>query len=195
MQAQLLELQDQHNMRLSFLDGPFETAKASDPKVQSLGGVFHTWSDPPDRRHSREGLSGAVDHVLKYCEQEGPFDGVYGFSCGALVAALAAVVVESGTYAGAKPWRFLISTCGACLETGDMVNVPISMPSLHLVGAKDPMRTSSEALQKMFADVESFNMEYAGHCVPLQAFGDNKLQRAIRCFMSRVRNENMEQKG
>ena len=112
-----------------------------------------------------DGWSNSRDFIAQYCKQEGPFDGLFGFSqgaaLGALLVALSAAptfgfAILVGGFASADPEHVPIYRAGAC-----------HVPSLHIIGLSDgvvpPER--SRALADSFH--EPWILEHAGgHVVP-----------------------------
>mmetsp|Transcript_85758 Transcript_85758/g.246163 ORF Transcript_85758/g.246163 Transcript_85758/m.246163 type:complete len:237 (-) Transcript_85758:157-867(-) len=202
-QAMVLEL-ERHGMELDYLDGPFETPTALDPTIQDqIPGPFYVWSDAPRGRHSRETLRAGVEHVLRYVASHGPFDGIYGFSNGGLIAALATEAMEQALAAGGgsaaspvpvfkelgtpAPWRFVILACGSCILEEEGERPKLRTPSLHLVGAKDQILARSLRLREMFEISDLYEMPYAGHCVPIACIEDLELKAALKIFFGTLR--------
>ena len=68
-------------------DGPFPEARASDPLLEAMvDGPFYSWY-PKETSISRAAAEEALNAVLGAVLRFGPFDGVFGFSQGAAVAA------------------------------------------------------------------------------------------------------------
>merc|ERR1711879_129429 len=153
-------------------------------------------------RHSRRGLHKGVQHVLNHIAANGPYDGIYGFSNGALIATLATQALEEAISKGASesefqdlekvdPWRFVLAACGSCLlgeEEGAEDHRPkLTTPALHIFGAKDKILTRSLKLREMYRSPDSYEMSYAGHGVPMDAASDFELKAAIKLFFSKLR--------
>lgn len=214
-ECQALHLQlEAHGCDLSYLDGPFQVSEPFDPALLTfLDAPFYTWSPPSvdDRYDNRSDLRAGVKHVLKYIARYGPFDGILGFSMGALIATLASdammrspphSVGSENIFGGSslfsrarsclecfrrppQPWRFVVALCGACLNSvGDL---KVSIPSLHLIGAQDRGRQNSRRLATTFVNPSTYEMSYAGHNVPAACLSDQALNALIRDFFKRVR--------
>ena len=70
---------------IQYLHGGIEVDEA-DPDLDGLiNGPFYSWFDKNDSAT----LISAVHDVVDFCQTNGPFDGIYGFSTGAVVASLA----------------------------------------------------------------------------------------------------------
>lgn len=213
-QALVLGLEERHHLQLGYLNGPFATDKAYCPSLRGHPGPFFNWTENPEERHTRTGLAQAVKHVIDYAAQNGPFDGIYGFSNGALVAALATEALEVALaeaspdrhpadplphLSGVVPWKFVVAACASCLDE-DLPNASaasenkqakrqspkLSTQSLHLVGMKDPIRCRSLALQEMFESPRVYEMD-ASHSVPITLTEDEHLHAALSQFFDNVK--------
>jgi len=215
MQTMHLQLAELHGVELDFIDGPFSVDTAYEAQIQEyLDGPFFTWSDPKlPLQMSREQLGEAIQYILDAVYERGPFDGLYGFSMGALVAALASEFLEASQNqlvetppvvdplqqsrpeirTGMVPWRFMLAACGTCLDSANDVPgqqgakpLRVNMPSFHVVGALDPIRDRSVRLSKSFQDVASHEMNYAGHSIPNPCLTDAGLTSALSAFFNRM---------
>ena len=82
-------------------------------------------------------------------EEQGPFDGAFGFSQGA--AFLTAFVGALESSGGDSPFRFLI-LCGG-VPPADKSVVPknkVATRNVHIIGDNDPLKSMSEALCDMY---------------------------------------------
>lgn len=209
VQAMHLQLEEKHGMELSFLDGPFETPEPYDPSLRhGLVGPFHTWATVENGKYrDREQLRAGVDHVLTHVAQQGPFDGLYGFSMGALIATLASERLEriySATlrqeeprnrwrgftcfHRKPDPWNFVIAGCGSFLDSDiEEVSPPlIKIFSLHLVGAQDYIRNQSIELSTRYAGAITHEMEYAGHAIPAACLSDAGITQNLTQLIERA---------
>eukprot|EP00932_Pfiesteria_piscicida_P020217 SRR837773.7028.p2 GENE.SRR837773.7028~~SRR837773.7028.p2 ORF type:complete len:178 (-),score=51.15 SRR837773.7028:48-542(-) len=159
---------------------------------------FYMWAEAADDRHSRSGLEHSLEYVFSHIASNGPYEGLYGFSNGAVIATLATEVLERAQASGddarlralgsPAPWRFVISACGSCLfEESEGDATKLRTPSLHLVGGKDPIRDRSLRLMKMYESPDSYEMTYAGHCITIQCSQDLELRNAMKLFLSKLR--------
>lgn len=71
---------------IEYLQGGVEVDEAHPDLEGLINGPFYSWFDKDDSAS----IIKAVQDVVSFCDMKGPFDGVYGFSSGAVVASLAA---------------------------------------------------------------------------------------------------------
>jgi len=205
IQTNHLQLQDEHGFELSYLDGPFQTDTPFDPMARALDdGPYYTWC-PQEKVYylDRSSFMDGIEHVLAHVAREGPFDGVYGFSMGALVAKLAGEVLDERASMGhsalpqwdadsfrnshrlePKPWKFMIAACAQCLDSE--TTKAETVPSLHLVGSLDPIAARS---RKLAADCSSpfmHEMPYASHSLPTKCLEDRELNNMMTEFFYSV---------
>jgi len=77
-----------------YMQGPIEVEEGDADLEGLVHGPFYSWIDPNDN-NSGSSLITAVGNVLSAVNHLGPFDGIYGFSSGGLVAALAASIMDN----------------------------------------------------------------------------------------------------
>ncbi|CAA2961525.1 Hypothetical predicted protein [Olea europaea subsp. europaea] len=159
---------------LMFLDAPFPAQGKSD--VEGIyDPPFFEWfqadKDFKEYYNFEECLDFLEDHMLKH----GPFDGVLGFSLGALLsAALPGMQREGVALAKVPDIKFLILISGSKFG-GSMFGLPklatnafsslVKCPSLHIIGEFDFLREEGEALLNSFVDPVVINHP-KGHTVP-----------------------------
>ncbi len=71
---------------IEYLQGGVEVDEAHPDLDGLINGPFYSWFDKDDSAT----IIKAVQDVVSFCHMNGPFDGIYGFSSGAVVASLAA---------------------------------------------------------------------------------------------------------
>lgn len=91
LQLENLHITDEH-YNVHFLHGNIEEEEGHEKLMGLFHGPFYSWIDTSDEKAMNESVVNAVRLVLKAVKVHGPFDGVYGFSNGGLIAALAANV-------------------------------------------------------------------------------------------------------
>jgi len=205
IQTNHLQLQDVHGYELSFLDGPFQTDIPFDPVLRDfVDGPFYTWCPPgKDHYQDKANLMEGIEHVLAHVARAGPFDGVYGFSMGALVAKLASDVLDERASIGhsalpqwdpdssqnstrleATPWKFMIAACAQCLDND--TSEADTVPSFHLVGSQDPIADRSRKLAAKCSYPIVHEMPYASHSLPLNCMEDDELNTWMAKFLYSV---------
>lgn len=71
---------------IEYLQGGVEVDEAHPDLDGLINGPFYSWFDKDDPAS----IIKAVQHVVSFCHMKGPFDGIYGFSSGAVVASIVA---------------------------------------------------------------------------------------------------------
>lgn len=168
---------------------PFKLSDNKEEEEQKFQQIVDTnnnrcWWDPRDQ-HEFEGFEQSYDYVVKYINENGPFDGIIGFSQG---AGMALVLLQKFTF------KCCLSFSGFCLTK------PVD-PSTVLEGEVDPIefqekyqlnprfaglydtntntkifnihggndvvvqKYKSLYVEKVYKDVESFEFE-GGHMMP-----------------------------
>lgn len=107
------------------------------------------------------GLEETIEYIDDVFQQEGPFDGIIGFSQGATLASLIASLVSNKSPRVtnvAKSLRFCVMISGFCVrdtrsEYCNLTTEPIEIPSFHVWGVNDVLvlPERSKALQDSFA--------------------------------------------
>ncbi|ORX88808.1 hypothetical protein K493DRAFT_410818 [Basidiobolus meristosporus CBS 931.73] len=109
-------------------------------------------------------LEASLEYLAQVLENEGPFDGIIGFSQGAATAGILSALLEGSQPLTEKclhpPFRFGIFIGGylpAAPKYSPLFATPLSMPSLHLIGRYDTVVSieKSEALSKGFRNSTS----------------------------------------
>eukprot|EP00966_Prymnesium_polylepis_P326738 7382642-Prymnesium_polylepis.2 len=187
-------------------------APAQNEMLEMLSpGPFYSWFDWSfmqlalgrfGRSHSSATLHASLRRVMWYIAHHGPYDGLFGFSQGAL---LVSVLSSEQSWRGlfgleSCPWKFCICACagGAHFLEGLQlaqahgkpapITTPVRVPALHLVGKFDLFhRRSSETLAASYysADSSSIYVHAHGHELPMPLADDKKLQSRLREFLSR----------
>lgn len=148
-----------------YMDAPHE-AEAFSPDV----GQGRTWVIPGDQDSIRASLQAVISEVQEY----GPFDGVYAFSMGAAVVELLTDLrVLKALGCESQLWSFALLCCGINTDTlqlspalAALAPLHCSLPSLHLLGEKDPYCPQSERLARSFPAAQMIRLPY-GHSVPI----------------------------
>ncbi|XP_014520012.1 esterase CG5412 isoform X1 [Vigna radiata var. radiata] len=161
-------------LELVFLDGQFPSLGRSD-----VEGIFdppyYEWfqanEDFSEYRNFEECLAYIQDFMLK----NGPFDGVLGFSQGAILAAALPGMQAQGVALGkVEKIKFLIVISGAKFGgnkfgmpklASNAFSKPIDCLSLHFIGEKDFMKEESVALLEAFQNPVVIHHP-KGHTVP-----------------------------
>ena len=117
------------------------------------------------RNNVYEGWDASVTYLKTLCREQGPFDGVLGFSQGASLAAILAASLEhpertpeTSEPIQNKPFRFVISVSGfrpADPKFDPLFRDQIQTPVMLIVGANDSIVTSerSQTLAERCANI------------------------------------------
>ena len=186
----------------TLIDGPVRSSRAYDTLLgEMFAPPWCSWVDGADgpEHDTPAGLAmlrEACEHVLDVCAREGPFDGAYGFSQGALVvtllcspAARASLGVREPGGGGAgtatAPFRFAILACGAA-PPASLASHDLAVPSLHIIGAEDHIRARSRTLRTLWQSGGSSCETYEGafgHAIPMGFRFDRKGRAVVEAFL------------
>eukprot|EP01018_Ginkgo_biloba_P005805 Gb_04960 [translate_table: standard] len=154
---------------LWFLNAPFPAEGKSDVEGHFPPPYYEWFQFNPQFTQYRN-MDECQSYIEDYMIKHGPFDGLLGFSQGAILSAgLAGLQAKGLALTRVPPIRFLIIVGGAKLKAPDLEEVayssPIQCPSVHFLGEKDFLKPFGEDLLKSFIDpyVISHPM---GHTVP-----------------------------
>ncbi|KAJ2764129.1 Ovarian cancer-associated protein 2 [Coemansia nantahalensis] len=187
------------------VDGMDNVARAADARAgRSLGRTLRGWYwprslDPEDVC----GLEASIAHLESVLEQQGPFDGVFGFSQGkypppavcptrrGLMAAVLCARLERqqqtpGGRATHPPFRFAVIASGYKLKDAKWAHVyetPIGTQSLHLYGVLDSMIHISQSMELQGAFARPVGLSFLGdHFVPKSHEAVRAVQQFVEQF-------------
>ncbi|KAF4440058.1 hypothetical protein F53441_12380 [Fusarium austroafricanum] len=171
-------LQDDPTLSFEFYDAEVECPPAKGIEALSEGPFYEWYSwDPQQRILPAETTTDAIDNVLDMIAEEGPFDGVVGFSQGAAI--IASVLAHYSKQNPLQPqtnlFKFAMFICGSKPFTYDGMSridhccKPIvQIPTAHVVGKKDQWYKESLGL---FALCDSHSAKIydhgQGHSLPV----------------------------
>jgi len=146
-----------------FIHAPHATACAVGLD-ERITGPFYSWADIYKAGVDLEAQwHTSFDVIAKFCADNGPFDGVYGFSQGAaIVTNFSHPSIWKDRFKMEKcPWNFAILACGSY---GSLMTIgtetPISLPSFHILGRDDIFYDQSKDL---FTYWDSFHKVTSTH--------------------------------
>lgn len=131
------------------------------------------------------GIDDSVAAVRKTVKEQGPFDGILGFSQGAAFVAMLCSLQERGLEPDFS-FRFAIIVAGfrsACQEHQVFYNVPLQIPSLHVFGLEDkviPDNMSRDLLPTFQEPVVVIHP--GGHFIPATAAHRETYQNFLKRF-------------
>ncbi|XP_022719543.1 rhodanese-like domain-containing protein 6 isoform X2 [Durio zibethinus] len=143
--------------------------------------------DPLQYRGQTDGFDVSLAHLKKVFSEQGPFDGILGFSQGAAMAAL--LSAQGDNLKGEIDFRFAILCSGFALPLPDFGRLPINCPSLHIFGShpgQDRQITSqnSRYLASRFEDGCSVIIEHEfGHIIPTRSPYIDNIKDFLRGFL------------
>eukprot|EP00250_Pteridium_aquilinum_P008107 c17678_g1_i2 orf=215-1114(+) len=171
---------------LTFLDAPFPCSGKSD-----VDGIFpppfYEWFKYNIIFTEYTGLEECIQYISDFMYEHGPFDGLLGFSQGAvLCAALAGLQQKGLALSNHPPLKFVLIISGAMFKNvkvkQDCYSDIIRCPSLHFIGTKDWLKPKNEELREVFED-PIIVRHGAKHTVPKL---DEEAIAVLRTFLRRV---------
>ncbi|XVF05930.1 hypothetical protein REPUB_Repub06bG0004300 [Reevesia pubescens] len=144
--------------------------------------------DPLQYQEQTDGFDVSLDYLTKVFFEQGPFDGILGFSQGAAMAAL--LCAQGDRLKGEIDFRFVILCSGFALPLADFEQQYVNRrPSLHIFGSdpgKDRQITShtSRYLASRFEDGCSVIIEHEfGHIIPTRSPYIDDIKDFLRRFL------------
>ncbi|XP_010025403.2 esterase AGAP003155 [Eucalyptus grandis] len=141
-----------------------------------------------------ENFEECIDFIEDFMVKNGPFDGLLGFSQGAvLAAALPGMQAEGLVLTKVPKIKFLILISGAKLGgskygapplAANAFSPPVKCPSLHLIGENDFQKPDSIALLDSFVDPIVVH-HLRGHTIPML---DDQSLEVVNNFIEKIRN-------
>lgn len=129
--------------------------------------------DPLQYLQQTDGFDSSLAYLKNVFSQEGPFDGMLGFSQGA--AMVASVCTRQRLLKGQMNFRFVILCSGFALKLADYEQGSINYPSLHIFGNDEGNdrqidNHASRELASLFDDGCSVIIEHEfGHIIPTRS--------------------------
>ncbi|KAF2229267.1 DUF341 domain-containing protein [Viridothelium virens] len=172
------EICEPHVHKFEFVDGELQWPPAPGSETLNLG---------PDEclayydSGSASSILEAIKDLDAYVKKAGPFDGILGFSQGAVLAAM--LLARHGCHA---PFSLAIFICAdipfseqalkkgvvELLEPGKEEEPVILVPSAHIYGARDPDVEHAHVLAKLCQDYGRVTYDHgAGHEIPRSPSG------------------------
>lgn len=134
------------------------------------------------------GLERSLETIETVCEENGPFDGLLGFSQGATLCAIALATPRI-----AKRFGFGVLVSGMksrATQTRDLDYGSIACPTLHVIGKNDRVMpvVASEGLLKSMTSSETTRVAHdGGHSVPrLDEHGEPVLRKFLDAYYASV---------
>lgn len=111
--------------------------------LSPLTAKAYTWWNFTESKMEYTGTGESLAAVRKVFEEQGPFDGVLGFSQGAVMTAVLCGLKNENLPENAwANFKFAILISGfkpRALELGHLFSKPIEVPTFHMIGQTDEM--------------------------------------------------------
>ena len=145
----------------------------------------------------QESLNDILEHLYRVMDEEGPFDGVLGYSEGSLVAATLLLDEKRRFLATGRPpqlkcavffngWPPMISEQKGLLLADESPEV-IDVFTCHILGSKDPWVQASVCLYNVCNKEKSYLFDHGGgHTVPRDLQTIHELGDVIRDMVKQV---------
>ncbi|DBA87420.1 TPA: hypothetical protein ACH3X1_004466 [Trebouxia sp. C0004] len=122
-----------------------------DVKPYFDGPYYEWWNAEKDEERDRvtyRGWDTSKGFLEKIVQEQGPFDGIMGFSQGGACASTVAALQRLGVMLqGAAPLKFAIFFAGALIRDRNLSYIykeKVTLPSVHIIGDKDYVKEWSE---------------------------------------------------
>jgi predicted esterase len=177
MGAVLREVSKEGKIEFVFLQGEIDSEPH--PAIADVyEGPFFNWFPWPPKlgqEHYKQSLQDAYDLIYEFIDEEGPFDGIIGFSQGATLAYMSLLNHAKLNPYGVPLFSRAIFICGMppfrltddseiLLETDIQT---LDIPAVHVMGAQDEVLDLSMALAKLTNPALSLNIVHTkGHDIP-----------------------------
>eukprot|EP01025_Chloroclados_australasicus_P008438 TRINITY_DN1299_c0_g2_i3.p2 TRINITY_DN1299_c0_g2~~TRINITY_DN1299_c0_g2_i3.p2 ORF type:complete len:240 (-),score=18.39 TRINITY_DN1299_c0_g2_i3:1329-2048(-) len=137
------------------------------------------------------GLEQSLNYLESYMDENGPYDGLLGFSQGAAMISLIAMLQQEGLrFDRYSTFQFCICIAGG-IRPRDRIykdmfieDGVLKTPSIHIIGEKDQLRRFSTYLAELYSD-RCVWYHHRGHVVP--ALSDQQIQDIKDFVVSNVK--------
>ncbi|KAH8647455.1 serine hydrolase FSH, partial [Tricladium varicosporioides] len=141
------------------------------------GGISSVPVPKPGTIHSNESAQEALDYLYGIMEEEGPFDGIIGYSEGATIAATLILHEQRRFETDGIPPMFKCALFFAgwppmnpeldTIVLADETDLTITIPTCHIIGSLDPYLAGSMALYNICDMDTAYLFDHAkGHTLP-----------------------------
>lgn len=200
MGAVLREVSKEGKTEFVFLQGEIDSEPHPAIKDVYEGPFFNWFPWPPKlgQEHYARTLQDAYELIYEFVEDEGPFDGIIGFSQGATLAYMTLLDQQKLKPYDVPLFSRAIFICGMppfrLTDNSQIVLEPdtqvLNIPAIHVMGEQDEVLDLSMALAKLTNPNLSLSIVHAkGHDIPkskdfaLQMFkGMEQLDRVANAF-------------
>ncbi|KAJ2353305.1 Ovarian cancer-associated protein 2 [Coemansia erecta] len=187
------------NADLVYVDGPIDigslhmtTGDLVDPEIASEFTNLGWWWMRRGRSFEARGIGKSLDLLGRVLAEQGPFDGILGFSQGAAMAIIICALLAGRANDGPLSLgnidhpqiKFLVLAGAFQLEVPEynyLYEQPFAVPSLHIIGTYDTVvePERSQLVQSYFNSPDIFEF-VGGHFIPQSP----KCARVMRAFLA-----------
>ncbi|KAL5755368.1 hypothetical protein ACOSP7_023588 [Xanthoceras sorbifolium] len=176
---------------LDFIDGPYP-AEGESAAEGIYDPPYYEWFQANDNFTVYKNFDECVAILEDYIVKHGPYDGLMGFSQGAILSAALMGMQKQGDALKKIPkLKFVIVISGAKLGgprfqapklAANAFSSPIESPSLHFLSEQDFLKAEGDLLLKSFVDPVTI-YHSMGHTVPIM---DEKNTKIMLNFIERI---------
>jgi hypothetical protein len=179
-------LEEEQNLELYFIDGLIETEGQEDMRSM-FPEPYYSWCSmsSDNKLVNYESAKEALDFVQDIIMEDGPFDGIIGFSQGAALALalLLRYTIEhplDPAYAICK-WAILFSCVGIDREKTQLGDDgQLSIPSLHVLDQSDSFLGASGSKVACEPGSAKWILHDRGHAIPRDNVTVNRILDAVQ---------------
>ncbi|KAL7542765.1 hypothetical protein ACHAXR_013097 [Thalassiosira sp. AJA248-18] len=180
-----------------FFSGPFRSwATASNLRLKAWFDGGSTTEFPIDSHETCQ-WDDSLEYLATFCKENGPFDGVYGFSQGAgMVTNFSHPTIWKDRFHMEQcPWKFAILACGTfdyLVTTGK--DTPVALPSFHIHGENDIFVNQSKTIATFWDTSQKETSSHGGgHEIGSQIWTrETEMMELLKNFLD---NQNHDQSG
>ncbi|KAG6586664.1 Serine hydrolase (FSH1) [Phytophthora cinnamomi] len=140
-------------------------------KIAEAEPTYKWWDfeiDEETGKHTYGRVDEAVDYLAEFVKREGPFDGIFGFSQGGMMASL--LLQRQFADPNNSPFKFKFAIFVASCDLGDpeyKSEQKVDVPSIHIMGETDAIVTMdrSQKLLELYNSPKVF-VHPGGHYIP-----------------------------
>ena len=175
------------------MNGPLMAGGPSDPSVELMFSppFFEWWNSSTDGR-VYHGLEESLEAVATELAENGPYDGLIGFSQGGSLVAALIGLQEHGEVLQNQPSFRAAIIVGSFKPRADRLalgfHTPLLTPSLHVYGEEDRVVPPSGSMRLAAAfEAPRIVGHGGGHHFPKLAVGNPAVRTELRVFLESVR--------
>ena len=137
-----------------FPDAPFRGQGPPDSGIATYYPDHEYYEWYLKTEESINNIDESINYIINFIKENGPYDGILGFSQGAAFSSMIVSRMESDPLLSSFCPKCCILIGGVCPPQSHAILSPIFLPSLHLMGKDDPFLRLSHLLKDACYDVE-----------------------------------------